>query len=249
MLGASRAGSSGRTPCRRIRALPQCASGDDAGRIGTHISNEADGAFFAELHAFIQALRDHHGALHAEAQLAGGILLQFAGGEWRRGIAAAFFLIDRSNHPIGIFQSGADLFRFFGVANFDLLFALADETRVEGRRLAGSEVGINRPVFFLLERLDLAFALDDQTQCDGLHASGGETSTDFVPEQRRNLIANQAVENTAGLLRVDQILIDGARMFERCLHGALGDFVEGHALNARRSFLLALLRFLSFFFP
>src|SRR5207248_8781782 len=63
--------------------------GSDAGGIGTHISNEADGSFFAKLHAFVQALRDHHGALHTEAQLAGSVLLQLAGGERRRGIATA----------------------------------------------------------------------------------------------------------------------------------------------------------------
>ena len=158
------------------------------------------------------------------------------------------FLSTLPNHPVGFFQGDADLFRFFAVVNFDLLFTFSDESGVESRRLAGREVGIDRPVFFLFERLDLAFTFDDQTQSNGLHASRGETSTHFIPEQRGNLISNQAVENTARLLRVHQILINGAGMFECGLHGALGDLVESHALNARRSFGFALLRFLRLFF-
>src|SRR5579864_3430434 len=68
--------------------------GSDTGRIGTHISDKADEAFFAKFDAFVKALRNHHGALHAETQLARRVLLQLAGGEWRRGVAAAFFLVD-----------------------------------------------------------------------------------------------------------------------------------------------------------
>ena len=101
-------------------------------RVGTHIGDQADQAFFAQFHAFIQPLRDHHGALHAEAQLARGILLQLAGRERRRGIAAALFLIDRPNQPVGLLQRCADLFRILAVRDFDLLFALAHET---GRRM------------------------------------------------------------------------------------------------------------------
>ena len=97
-----------------------------------------------------------------------------------------------------------------------------------------------------LERLDLAFAFDDQTQSNGLHAAGRKTAAHFIPKQRRDLISHEPVEHTTSLLRVDQVLIDGARMFERGLHGALGDFVEGDALNARRRCFLALLQLLGF---
>ncbi len=43
----------------------------DAGGIGTHVGNQTDSAFFAQLFSFVQALGQHHGALYAEAQLAG----------------------------------------------------------------------------------------------------------------------------------------------------------------------------------
>ena len=42
----------------------------DARRIGTHVGDKTDRAFLAELDAFIQLLREHHGALDAEAELA-----------------------------------------------------------------------------------------------------------------------------------------------------------------------------------
>src|SRR6202158_6364737 len=73
--------------------------GSDAGGIGTHISDQTDEAFFAEFDAFVEALRDHHGALHAETQLARRILLPVTGGKRRRGVAAALFLVNRADYP------------------------------------------------------------------------------------------------------------------------------------------------------
>ena len=68
------------------------------GRVGTHVGDESDRAFFAsQIDAFIQALGDHHGALHAEAQLARGVLLELAGGEGRCRTAAALARIDRAD--------------------------------------------------------------------------------------------------------------------------------------------------------
>ena len=141
--------------------------------IGTHVGDQADEAFFPEFDAFIQALGDHHGALHAEAQLARGILLQFAGGERRRCVAATLFLVDRAYNPVGLFQSDANLFGVLAVGDFDLLFASAHEPRIETRGLAGGQVRIDRPVFFFLECFDLAFAFDDQSESNGLHTTRG----------------------------------------------------------------------------
>ena len=97
----------------------------NAHRIRTHISDEADEAFLAQFHTFIEALGDHHGALHAEAELAGGILLQLAGGEGRRRVASAFLTIDGTDNPIGSFQRCANFLRVLAVGDFDLFFAFA----------------------------------------------------------------------------------------------------------------------------
>ena len=206
--------------------------GRDAGRIGTHVGDQADEPLFAQFNAFIQALRDHHGALHAEAKLARRILLQLAGRERRRRVAAALFFLRRADRPVGMFKRGADFLGVFAVGDFDLLFALAQEASIEGGRLRAGEVGVDGPVFFFLERLDFAFAVDDQAESDGLHASGGKAAADFVPEQRRDLIADQAIEHAARLLRVDQVAVNVARMFERGSYCLLRNFVEGDAADA-----------------
>ncbi len=78
------------------------------GRVGTHVGDESDRAFFAaQIDAFIQALRDHHGALDAEAQLARGVLLELAGGEGRSRTAPALARIDRADAPVGALQRGS----------------------------------------------------------------------------------------------------------------------------------------------
>ncbi len=118
----------------------------------------------------------------------------------------------------------------FGISIF--LFALAQEASVECRRLSGGEMGVDRPIFFLLEGFDFAFAIDDQAQSDGLHPSGGQAAANFVPQKRRNLIAHQAIQHASGLLRVHQVAINVTRMLKSGLDGALRDFIESHATNA-----------------
>src|SRR5439155_8520459 len=63
----------------------------DARRVGAHVGDEADRALRAELDAFVQALRDPHGARGLEAELARRLLLEARGDEGRRWKAAAFF--------------------------------------------------------------------------------------------------------------------------------------------------------------
>src|SRR6185436_2592473 len=64
---------------------------------------------------------------------------------------------------------------------------------------------------------------------DGLDAAGGEAAADLLPEQRRELVADDAVEQAAGLLRVDAVHRDLAGTLERVEHAALGDLVERDA--------------------
>ncbi len=87
------------------------------------------------------------------------------------------------------------------------------------------------PVFDRPEGPNLPLPLDDQPHGNRLHAAGREAPPHFVPQQRRNLIAHQAVQNAPGLLRVHKILVQVASVLEGLLHGLLGDLVEGHAAN------------------
>ncbi len=62
-------------------------------RVRAHVGDEADGAL-ADVDAFVQLLRNAHGLLRAEAELARGFLLQGRGRERRRRIAAALLAVD-----------------------------------------------------------------------------------------------------------------------------------------------------------
>src|SRR5436190_13546038 len=127
-------------------------------------------------YAFVQALRDHHGALYAESELARRVLLQFAGRERSSCIAAPLLLFYGADQPIRGFEGGANLACFFLVRNFDLLFAFADEAGIEGRRLGSGKIGVNGPIFFFVECLDFTLTLDDQPEGDRLYATGGKTA-------------------------------------------------------------------------
>jgi hypothetical protein len=70
------------------------------------------------------------------------------------------------------------------------------------------EPGIDGPILVRDERPDLPLAFDHQPDRDGLDAACGQASCDFLPEQRRDLVADDAVEDAPGLLGVDAVLID-----------------------------------------
>ena len=99
---------------------------------------------------------------------------------------------------------------------------------------------VNGPVFFFLKRFDFALTFNNQAQRHGLHASGGKAATDFVPQQRRDLITHNAVQHAARLLRVHQVAVDIAWMLERLLHRFLGDLIKGHAMEFNPAFFLFL---------
>src|SRR5207237_4780119 len=97
------------------------------------------------------------------------------------------------------------------------------------------------PVLLFLESADFALALYDQAQCHGLHTAGGQPAPDFVPQQRRDLIADNAVEHASRLLRIHQVLVDLPRMLESFLHRPLGDLIESDAMDRDTARLLATL--------
>ena len=81
------------------------------------------------------------------------------------------------------------------------------ERGLEGLAVLGAE-RLDGPVLLRLERADLALALDDEPERDGLHAAGGESGLDAVPEDRARLVADEPVEDAAGLLRVHLAVVD-----------------------------------------
>ena len=87
------------------------------------------------------------------------------------------------------------------------------------------------PPFLRDERADLPFAIDDHAEGDGLDSSRRQTELDLQPEQRADLVTDQAVQDAAGLLGVDQLHVDFAGMLEGFLDRLLGDLVEDHAFG------------------
>ena len=130
---------------------------------------------------------------------------------------------------IGVLDGRENALRLGFVGNFDVFAVVLDELGFEGRRLARGEEGVHRPIFFGDEGADFLLALDDEAEGDGLDASGGKAAANFVPEERRNFVADEAIEDATGLLRVDEIFIYLRRMLECGANCFRRDFVEHHA--------------------
>ena len=87
---------------------------------------------------------------------------------------------------------------------------------------------VQRPVFLGDEGIDLILPVRDQAQGHRLHTAGGESSFDLCPQNRRDLIADHAVQNAAGLLRIHEIHVNITGIFEGLRDCLLGDFVESN---------------------
>ena len=89
------------------------------------------------------------------------------------------------------------------------------------------DVGVHRGS----ERHTFAFAVDDEAHSNRLHTAGGCTLGDLLPQHFRHLVAEQSIDDTAGLLRFDEVHVDVARICYRSLNRILRDLVEHHSLD------------------
>src|SRR5207247_9555441 len=90
---------------------------------------------------------------------------------------------------------------------------------------------LDRPVLLGREGADLALALADDADGDRLHAPRREHAAHLVPEERRELVAHESVEDAPSLLRVEAVLVELAGSLERREHRLLRDLVEEHAMD------------------
>ncbi len=217
------------------------------GRVGAHIGDEA---------VLVQLLRDLHGPLGAEAQLAAGLLLQRGGAERRVRRAAVGLGLDAADAERGLLQRGGQragglLVQVQGgrgglqpavraevAAGGDALAVDGDQAGAEGLRVgrvgggaAGAEGADQVPVGGGGEGDPLALALDHQAGGDRLDAARRQLRHDLLPQHRGDLVAVEAVQDAAGLLRVDQALVQVARVAHGLLDGVLGDLVEDHPVH------------------
>ena len=203
-----------------------------AQRIGTHIGDQTHGALAGDVHALIELLGNRHGAPRRHVQLARGVLLQRGGGKRRRGRALLIRALDAADGKRRILRLLHDRVHRLAGGRLDFLAVPAVIVRDEGLPAAViQQLRVDRPVLLRHEGADFAFAVDHHAHCRRLHATGGESAAHLFPQQRRELVAHDAVENTARLLRVHQILINGAGREDAFADHLFGDLVEGHALG------------------
>src|SRR5690606_8222556 len=100
-----------------------------------------------------------------------------------------------------------------------------------GREGAGLDVGaaveggVEIPVGGGDEGDALALAVDDEPGGDGLDAAGRQLRHDLLPQDRRDLVAVEAVEDAAGLLGVDEVGVELPGVGDGLGDGAGGDLV------------------------
>ena len=230
--------------CDNVAHLYERGVGDP-GRVGSHVSYQADKALLPDLHAFVKPLRKLHRLLYGKPELARSLLLELRRDERRDGVALLLFGRDRRDDETLALYVRDEVARLLLVLYMDLgfLYVLAEvgslygllfdseKPRVEGGRLVRAEVCGDGPILRSDESLYIALSLYDESQRHGLHAARRQPATDLVPKQRADLIADYAVEQAAGLLRVNEVLVDLGRVAERFLNGALCDLVKEHAAN------------------
>ena len=123
-----------------------------------------------------------------------------------------------------------NLLRLFAACNLHLFpFAGSKAGSKDLFRACGGKLGIDGPVFLLHKVADFLFAVDNQLDDHRLHPACRQTRLDRFPQEGTELIAHQAVEDAAGLLRVDQVDVDVARSCHTAFDAGLGNLVKGNA--------------------
>ena len=204
-------------------------------RVGAHVGDVA---------VLVEPLGDTHRRLRREAQLAARLLLQRRGHERRRRAPPVRLLLDRADGERRTLERGCERARRVLVESEQVALELAvvaevaalrdalaldpDELRLERARVERAD---DVPVRRSDELHPLALALDHEPRRDRLHATGGEPRCDLHPEDGRDLVAVEPVEDPARLLRVDEVGIDLAGLAEGALDRILRDLVEHHPLD------------------
>ena len=143
-------------------------------------------------------------------------LLQRGCGEGRRRIAAALLAVDGKypQRPGGAAGgAGRRPQRILGLARralvgegelLDLRAAVLEKFQRESLA-AVRTLALDGPVLLGDEGSDFLLALADHAQRRALHAPRREAAAHLLPQQRGEIEADQVVERTARLLRVDQL--------------------------------------------
>ena len=200
----------------------------EAQGVGTHIGDQTHGALAGDVYALIELLGDRHSAGGGHVQFAAGLLLEGGGGEGRRGIAKLLLAFHLGHGEGSGGHFGHDSLGFLLAVQFHLLLP-AVEHGLEAAQVGAHplQVHLDGPVLLGLEGADLLLPLHHQAGCHRLHTAGRQATADLLPQQRRQLIAHDAVQNTPGLLSIHQVLVDGPGGGNGLVDHLFGDLVEG----------------------
>ena len=207
--------------------------GHDLHPVRSHISDEAHG-LAADVDALIKPLRDLHGLARRKAQLARRLLLKRRRREGRRGIALVLLRLDAFDAEGLSADRIAISVRCRLVRNVEfveLLAAARHEACLDLLIGGRAKDGFDRPIFAGLERFDLRLAVHHEAKRHRLHPACRARARQFPPEHGRKREAHEIVERAAGEVSVNQRLVDGARMGERCQDRVFRDRVERDALH------------------
>ena len=100
---------------------------------------------------------------------------------------------------------------------------------VSASAVGAAERGVEQPVLLGNEGAYLPLAVDDHARRHALHPARGEAAAYFLPQQRAELVADDAVEYAPGLLGVDEVYVYLARGADALGDDLLRYLVEGDA--------------------
>ena len=166
--------------------------------------------------------------------LATRLLLQRGGGEWRNRALLARPLAALHNDGISAFESGHGGCRYLWIQLKNLPL-LADEGGGDDHvaRTRGANPDLHRGVVAWDEGADGTLALHNQAKRHRLHPPCGELRLDEPREERREPVPDEAIENAARLLSVNEVEVDGAGVGKRLKDGPLRDLAEGDPVAIR----------------
>ena len=190
------------------------------GGIRTHVGNET---------GLVQSLGQHHGFLDAETHAVTGRLLQRGGNKWRgwarpgRLVFALGHLEAASLEPLNVLLALNFVDRAVGLV---VIAGYFEPDRVFGAFC--SQVCMQLPELFRHKLTDLPLPFHNQSYGDGLHTARRQTAGNLCPQQRRDHITHNAVQEPSGLLSVNPVVIEVARILESFLNRPFGNLVEHH---------------------
>ena len=153
-----------------------------ASRVRTHVADQTNRTLLlAQLDAFVELLRQHHCAFHAEAQLAGGLLLNSGCDEWRHRVALLLPVRYGTDNVLHAVERADDRLRCRLIRDLRVFIVAFEETCRKLGRLLREQMDVDGPVLALLKSADFALTLHDQAQRHRLDAACGKPAADLVP--------------------------------------------------------------------